>query len=63
MWLQGAPWPGLEAGKGKASGETKATGWAEGSSFLLPHDGGYSRTKAVIEPLFPVLPDGFIGRD
>lgn len=38
-----------------------AAGWAEGSSFMLPHDGNYSRTKAVIEPHFPV--DGFTGRD
>lgn len=38
-----------------------AAGWAEGSGFMLAHDGGYSRTKAVTEPHFPV--DGFTGRD
>lgn len=40
-----------------------ATGWAEGSSFMLPHDGGCSRTKAVIEAQFPTVLDRFIGRD
>lgn len=40
------PW---EPAKGKGTGELGATGWAAGSSFTLPHDGGYSRTKAVTE--------------
>lgn len=43
-----------------------AAGWAEGSSFMLPHNGGYSRIKAVTEPHFPMdgfkERDGFIGR-
>lgn len=57
--LLGQAW---KQAKGKASGEAMTAGWAEGSSFMLPHDGVYSRTKAATESHLPVVLDGFIGK-